>query len=138
MSSDNPDNSDQRCQYRKADGRRCRSLRALDHPNYCAQHAGWLVGETPPPPEDLTRELIGPLGDFRSATAINYAVGKLTLLVASRRISTREAATLGYLFQLLLQTVQGVSNEISMTENSRTSYPDLRKVLTQTANLTTG
>jgi len=125
--------SDSRCQYKKADGHRCRMTRALDHPSYCAQHAGWLSDGKPP--EDLTAELLGPLGDFRSMAAINYALGKLALLVASRRISTKEAATLGYLFQLLLQTVPGVNKEISKTEISPTSYADLLEVLDKTASL---
>jgi len=126
-------NSDSRCQYKKADGRRCRMLRALDHPTYCAQHAGWLNDDKPP--EDLTPELLGPLGDFRSMAAINYALGKLALLVASRRIPTREAATLGYLFQLLLQTVPGVDREISRTQINQIDNQDLIQVLEQTASL---
>jgi len=128
-------NSDNRCQYKKADGRRCRMIRALDHPNYCAQHAGWLTDAKPP--EDLTAELLGPLADFRTVAGINYAIGKLALLVASRRISTKEAATLGYLFQLLLQSVQGVNNEIYKTRIDCTNDSDgLRQVLQQTASLT--
>jgi len=127
-------NSDSRCQYKKADGRRCRMLRALDHPTFCSHHAGWLNDDKPP--EDLTPELLGPLGDFRSMAAINYALGKLALLVASRRISTREAATLGYLFQLLLQTVPGVNKEISRTQINQIDNQDLIQVLEQTASLT--
>jgi len=132
-------NSDRRCQHKDAGGKRCRMLRALDHPSLCAQHAGWLTdrdtGEQHPP-EDLTAELLGPVGDFRTITAINYALGKLALLVASHRISTKEAAILGYLFQLLLQTVPGVNHEISITKIDRTNSSDgLRHVLQQTASL---
>jgi len=58
-------------------------------------------------------------------------------VVASRRISTKEAATLGYLFQLLLQSVQGVNKEISRTRIDCTNESDgLRQVLQQTASLT--
>jgi hypothetical protein len=127
-------NSDPRCQHKTANGKRCRMLRAVDHPAYCSHHAGWLHDDKPP--EDLTPELLGPLGDFRSMAAVNYALGKLALLVASRRIPTREAATLGYLFQFLLQTVPGVNHEISRTEIDRTNGSDgLRHVLAQTASL---
>ena len=127
-------NSDPRCQYKKADGHRCRMTRALDHPHYCAQHAGWTSDGKQP--EDLTPELLGPLGDFRTVAGINFAIGKLALLVASRRISTKEAAALGYLFQLLLQTVPGVNHEISITKIDRTNSSDgLRLVLQQTASL---
>ena len=135
-------NSDKRCQYKKADGRRCRMLRAPDHPSYCAQHAGWLTDDGSPgkqPREDLTAEILGPVGDFRTAASINYAMGKLALLVASRRISTKEAATLGYLFQLLLQSVHGVTDEIWKTRIDRTNESDdLRRILRQTASLLEG
>jgi hypothetical protein len=127
--------SDSRCQYTKSDGKRCRLLRAADHPAYCAQHAGWLLEGKKP--EDLTAELLGPLGDLRTAAGVNYMLGKLVLLVASRRISTREAATLGYLGQLLLQSVGGVNKEIWDTRIDRTNKSDeLRRVLEQTALLT--
>ena len=85
-----PTTPDSRCQYKKADGKRCRMLRAVDHPAYCSHHAGWLKEEKPP--EDFTPELLGPLGDFRTAAGVNYMLGKLVMLVGSRRISTREAA----------------------------------------------
>jgi len=133
MSQSDP-TPDNRCQYKKSDGKRCRSLRAVDHPAYCAQHAGWL--DEGKKPEDLTPELLGPLGDLRTAAGINYMIGKLVMLVASRRISTREAATLGYLAQLLLQSVQGVSREISITRIDRTNDSDpLRRILSQTSSL---
>jgi hypothetical protein len=126
--------SDSRCQYKKADGKRCRMLRAVDHPAYCSHHAGWLKDEKPP--ADLTPELLGPLGDLRTAAGVNYLLGRLVMLVASRRISTREAAILGYLGQLLLCSVKEVSHEISITRIDRTSDSDeLRRVLAQTASL---
>jgi hypothetical protein len=126
--------SDNRCQYRKSDGKRCRSLRAPDHPSYCSQHAGWLLEGKKP--EDLTADLLGPLGDLRTAAGVNYMLGRLVLLVASRRITTREAAVIGYLGQLLLQSVRGVSHEVSITQIDRTNGSDpLRRVLQQTASL---
>ena len=132
-------NSESRCQYKKADGRRCRLLRAPDHPSYCAQHAGWLTDDGSPsrqPREDLTAEILGPVGDFRTAASINYALGKLALLVAGHRISNKDAATLGYLFQLMLQSVQGVDHEIRKTRIDLTNESDdLRRILAQTASL---
>jgi len=127
--------SDNRCEYRKSDGKRCRSLRATDHPSYCAQHAGWLLEGKKP--EDLTPELLGPLGDLRTAAGVNYMLGRLVMLVASRRISTREAAVLGYLGQLLLASVKGVNNEVWDAKIDRTDRSDpLRRVLEMTASLT--
>ncbi|HMD32264.1 MAG TPA: hypothetical protein VKG84_10170 [Candidatus Acidoferrales bacterium] len=115
-------------------------LLALDHPAFCSHHAGWLTEkeppQKPPPQEDLTSELLGPLGDFRTAAAVNYTLGKLVLLSASRRISPREAATIGYLCQLLLQSVHQVNNEISKTKINKTDFNDLRRILEETASLT--
>ena len=130
-----PTNPDSRCEYTKSDGKRCRSLRAPDHPNYCAQHAGWLLEGKKP--EDLTQELLGPLGDLRTAASINYMLGRLVMLVAARRISRGEAAVLGYLAQLLLVSVKGVNHEISCTQIDRTHDSDpLRRILELTARLT--
>ena len=125
--------SDNRCQYRKSDGKRCRALRALDHPSYCAQHAGWLLEGKKP--EDLTPELLGPLGDLRTAAGVNYMLGRLVLLVAARRITTREAAVLGYLGQLLLVSVRGVNKEVWDVKINKTDHAELRQVLEQTASL---
>ena len=126
-------NSDNRCEYRKSDGKRCRSPRAVDHPSYCAQHAGWLLEGKKP--EDLTPELLGPLGDLRTAAGVNYMIGRLVMLVASRRISTREAAVIGYLGQLLLQSVGEVSKEVWATRINKTENAELRHVLERTASL---
>jgi len=131
-------NSDERCKHKDAGGKRCRSIRALDHPDFCAYHAGWLTEDETPAqhkPEDLTSELLGPLGDLRSMAAINYALGKLILLVASRRISCKEAATLGYLFQSQLQTIPGVNNEVYKAEINPTANENLREILDKTASL---
>jgi len=101
----------ERCNFRDTAGRRCRSLRAVDHPEHCAHHAGWLMDEKPP--EDFSTELLGPFGDLRTAAAINCAIGRLVLLVARRRITTREAATLGYLYQLGLQSIYAMDHEMA-------------------------
>ena len=128
-----PTNSDNRCQYRKSDGKRCRSLRALDHPHYCANHAGWTKDEKP---EDLTADLLGPLGDLRTAAGVNYMLGRLVMLVASRRIPRGEAAVLGYLGQLLLASVKGVNNEVWNAKIDRTNDSDpLRRILEMTSSL---
>ena len=129
-----PSNSDNRCEYRKSDGKRCRSLRAPDHPSYCAQHAGWLLEGKKP--EDLTQELLGPLGDLRTAAGVNYMLGRLVMRVAARRISRGEAAVLGYLAQLLLVSVKGVNDEVWSTRINETDNADLRRILELTARLT--
>jgi hypothetical protein len=113
-------------------------LCALDHTSLCSYHPGWLT-EKPPsnlqPQENLTPELLGPSGDFRSVAAINYTLGKLVTLFGSRRISPREAGTFGYLCQLLLQSVQGVSHETPNTRANTTDDEQLLRALGQNATL---
>ena len=132
-------NSDSRCQFKNAEGKRCRMLRGNDHPSLCPYHAGWLTEKKPndlQPQEDFSAELLGPLADLRTAAGINYALGKLVLLVASNRIPPRQANSIGYLLQLMHQTVSGVSKEISRTKIDRTNdSDDLRRILAQTASL---
>jgi len=123
-----------RCQHRNAEGKRCRSLVGVDHSSLCPYHAGWTEKKHDQP-EDLTSELLGPLGDFRTAAAVNYTLGKLVTLVASRRISSREAATIGYLCQLLLQSIGGVNHEIYKTEVHKNGEHELRRILKETASL---
>lgn len=52
-------------------------------------------------------------GEFTTATDINRALGKLFSLLAENRIPRRNAVALGYLAQLLLQTLPGVREEMT-------------------------
>jgi hypothetical protein len=102
-----------RCQYTNKRGQRCRMLRSPSHPALCAHHAGQKLKlvKREKPPEKFGAELLGPLGYLDTSSAVNYALSKLLLLAADRRIPPREAASLGYLCQLLLQSIHGVAKE---------------------------
>jgi len=108
-----PSISDSRCQHRTKHGKRCRMLRSASHPTLCAHHAGQKLKlmKREKPPEKLAAELLGPLEYLDSSSTVNYALSKLLLLAADRRIPPREAASLGYLCSLLLQSVKGVDKE---------------------------
>jgi hypothetical protein len=56
-----------------------------------------------------------PTGDFRTATDINYAVGKVFTAVAQNRIPARTAHTLAYLGQLMLGTLPAVKKEFTFS-----------------------
>jgi hypothetical protein len=98
-------------------------MRAAAHPCLCAHHAGQTLkpAKREKPPEKFAAELLGPLEYLDTSSAVNYALSKLLLLAADRRIPPREAASLGYLCQLLLQSVQGVVKEqnIALDFNQR-------------------
>lgn len=79
--------------------------------------------------EKTALELLGPLDDFRSAQAINHALGKLFSLTGRNRIPVRNAAVLGYIAQLLLQTLRPVRNEIIEAGGSRDLHVVFRDAL---------
>ena len=117
-----------RCQFSFADGRRCRLPRWETHPTLCISHAragcGLHLEPTkqeakatlhlqPAQMTNLAGELAPLSGDFRTATDVNHALGRLFSLLAQNRIPRRNAVALGYLAQLLLQTLPGVREEIT-------------------------
>jgi len=106
-------NADSRCQHKSKHGKRCRMLRSASHPTLCAHHARQKLKliTREKPPEKFGAELLGPLEYLDTSSAVNFAISKLLLLAADRRIPPREAASLGYLCQLLLQSVHGVAKE---------------------------
>jgi hypothetical protein len=97
-----------RCQFVFADARRCRM------PALCAAHArAQAAKETPLAAEPAEAIDLAPLsGEFTTATEINRALGKVFLLLAGNRIPRRNAVALGYIAQLLLQTLPAVRQEI--------------------------
>jgi len=98
---------DPRCQFFFSDGRRCRAPRGEGHLALCLRHAHALSQA----PEMI--DVAPPSGEFRTATDVNRALGKVFLLLAQNRISRRNAVALGYLGQLLLQTLPAVREEIN-------------------------
>lgn len=82
---------------------------APNHTSLCAHHA--LQDLQLHNSKLVTEEILGPLGDFRSAFAINRALGKLFTVTAENRIPVRNAAVLAYISQLLLQTLHPLRSE---------------------------
>jgi len=87
------------------------------HPSLCRFHAereAQLFGDPAPGGNvvgaalDLP-ELHSACRDLTSATGVNRALAQVFRLLAQRRISREEAATFGYLAQLLLQTADPAS-----------------------------
>lgn len=105
---------DDRCQHTTADGRRCRALRMNQDSTLCLQH--WqgqqqLLCAESLDANALAIELLGPFQDFKTATAINHAMARLFALAAQDRIPTRKAAVLGYIGQLLLNSLAVMREE---------------------------
>jgi len=80
-----------------------------NHPSLCPFHAR---KERQLLEADLiASELAGLSGGFRTANDVNRAIGKLLLLSAADRISSRKAALLAYMGQLLLHSLPHVRRE---------------------------
>ena len=101
----------QRCQFFFADGRRCRSPRGEAHPTLCVAHARSEAKAAQA--ANLAEELAPLSGSFNTASDVNHVLGNLFSLLAQNRIPRRNAVALGYLAQLLLQTLPAVREELT-------------------------
>ena len=94
-----------------------------------------LHGNLESPDLDVSSYLLGPVEDFRTAAAVNHALGKLLILLAGNRISPRRGAVLAYTCQLLLQSVAAVDKEIWLTGDADDITKEVRSVLRATSPL---
>jgi hypothetical protein len=102
-----------RCQFPFADGRCCRLPRARDHKSLCIFHARAereLLSSA-----EAARCLASFSGEFKTTSEINRVLGQLFSLLAQKRIPRRDADSLAYIAQLLLQTLPQVREEIRRT-----------------------
>jgi hypothetical protein len=85
---------------------------APDHPDLCHHHAQReLRALDSVPPEPVAAQVLGPVRDFRTAAAINSALGNLFVELADGRIDPRRASVLTYMAQTLQQTLKRVGWE---------------------------
>jgi len=102
-----------RCTFMFADGRRC-TMRPSGHPDLCAHHVARLRAadeKSGAATQALAAEILGPIRDFRTDAAINHVLGRVFTLLADNRIDPRKASVLGYLCQLMQQSVTDVQRE---------------------------
>jgi hypothetical protein len=111
-----PPDPSPRCTFTFADGRSCAMPASSDNPKFCAHHAhrtrrrakSEQSGATS---QALAAEILGPIRDFRTDAAINHVLGRVFTLLADNRIDARKASVLGYLCQLMQQSVTDVQRE---------------------------
>ncbi len=115
---------DDRCQYAAADGRRCRLPPMGRHAAFCFFHFQRQQQQLRDA-QAVAAELLGAHEEFKTATAVNHALGKLFALAAKNRIPVRNAAVLAYIGQLLLNSLASVQREIT----SGGGFDDWRKLL---------
>jgi hypothetical protein len=91
-----------RCNFQFADGRRCRMLRDPRQTLCLFHHRELLQLQSA---EEIGAELLALGGNFQDPIALNFVLGKLFAHVATGRMHRRQASTLAYIAQLLLQTL---------------------------------
>ncbi len=102
-----------RCSHTNAANRRCRMPRTETHPSLCFEHA--RKQRQALEAERAGRELASISSDLRTASDLNFVLSRLFAEIAKDRIKPRKAATLAYVGQLLLGTLDKVSREASWT-----------------------
>lgn len=108
MSSE-PTNPNQ-CRHFSPRGQRCRMLRASDDDSLCPYHRR-LTEASPSDPEAVAAELLDSTGNLNTADGVNALLANTVKQLARQRIDRRDALAIGYLAQLLLNTVPGVQKE---------------------------
>jgi hypothetical protein len=98
------------CSHINGAGRRCRMIVAPTHDELCAHHFQQHVASQPDP-ETLAAELLETTGNLNTADRVNALLANVVKQLARKRIDRRDALAIGYLAQLLLNTVPGVQKE---------------------------
>jgi hypothetical protein len=113
------------CQFPFADGRTCRMMRHHEHPSLCIFHA--RTERQLLESDRLGSEIASSItGGFMTSTDINFVLGKLFIAFAQGRISRRKVATLAYIAQLMLHSVQGIKQEYKF-EYKFEAWQDMEK-----------
>jgi hypothetical protein len=98
------------CSFTFTDGRRCRTPRQSGHTQFCCFHARKQAQLKAA--EGLGRDFAFLLsGDYFSACDLATALGRLFAAVARGDVKPKAAATLAYLAQTLLLTIQAAEHE---------------------------
>jgi hypothetical protein len=101
-------NASNRCQYRYANGKRCRLSGSKLHFGFCSHHFSLSDSSASQrscdDSEDLSSELLPELSQFNSAININQFLARLMALVTKGRISPRRAAVLSYITNQIIHS----------------------------------
>lgn len=98
------------CQHLSTRGYHCHMLRVADE-SFCPYHLRQTQAALQPDPETLGAELLAGTGNLNTAERVNALLANVAKQLARQRIDRRDALALGYLAQVLLNTVPGVHQE---------------------------
>jgi hypothetical protein len=98
------------CAFTFADGRQCRTPRCSAHPHLCFDHARKETQALAA--QQMGRNIAADLsGGYLSACDLSSALARLFAAVAQGHVKPKTAATLAYLGQTLLQSIQFAQGE---------------------------
>jgi hypothetical protein len=104
------------CHHIDAQGRQCRMLVMRPEETLCAHHAQRRNQRV----SEAAQELLAAGTDFGDGAAVNRFLGALVRQVTLKRIPRRDAITLAYICQLLLNSLGAIHREESLRlEESR-------------------
>src|ERR1700676_4277934 len=98
------------CRHIDSAGRRCHMLLMNPTSDLCAYHAQRRQ-QTQRGSETAATELLASVSDFSDATSVNRFLGNLVKQVTLKRIPRRDAITLAYICQLLLNSLGAINRE---------------------------
>ena len=117
------------CHYHNSRGQRCRMLCASGGDSLCPFHLR-LSQAAPPDPEALAAELLDGTGNLNTADRVNALLANTVKQLVRQRIDRQDALALGYLAQLLLNSVPGVQKEYQAIRNAQ-ARQTLRKSIAE-------
>ena len=95
-----------RCQYRYANGKRCRLSGSKPHFGFCSHHFSLTNPSSSPDSDsqDLSADLLPQLSELSPAIDLRQFLARLLTLVTKGRISPRRASVLAYITNQLLHS----------------------------------
>ena len=119
-----------RCTYFTLDSRRCTAPVFPGHTELCHQHLRRQLDGLSAR-DDIATDIITGIQNFQSAATVNAALGRILILLASGRIKRQDAIAMSYICQLMLQSLKGFKQEISLTTYEKTWERDLVRILNE-------
>jgi hypothetical protein len=101
------------CRHIDTAGRRCNMLVMSAASDLCAYHAQRRL-QAQRGSETAATELLACVSDFSDAASVNRFLGTLVKQVTLKRIQRRDAVTLAYICQLLLNSLGAINREECM------------------------
>jgi hypothetical protein len=83
----------------------------------------------------IAADILSAIGNFQSASAINVALGKLLIHQITGRIARQDAVALAYTFQLILQTLPSVKDELKDTGYTKYWREETQRILSGPSDL---